>query len=65
MKHGNIHIIGIPEGEEKEQWMENLFVEMMTENSPNLVKVKDTQVQDGQRSKQDGSKEVHNKTHYN
>ena len=24
MKHNNIHIIGIPEGEE-EQWIENLF----------------------------------------
>ena len=25
MKHNNIRIIGIPEGEEEEQWIENLF----------------------------------------
>ena len=25
MKHNNIHIIGIPEGEEEEQGIENLF----------------------------------------
>ena len=35
MKHNNIHITGIPEGE-NEQGIENLF-EKMTENFPNFV----------------------------
>ena len=37
--------MGIAEGEESEQGIENLFEEIMTENFPNLVKKKDTQVQ--------------------
>ena len=36
----------IPEGEETKQGIENLFEEIMTENFPNLVKEKDTQVQE-------------------
>ena len=32
----NICIIGIPEGEEKEQEIENLFEKIITENFPNL-----------------------------
>ena len=40
--------MGIPEGEESEQVMENLFEEIMTENFPNLVKEKVTQVQEAQ-----------------
>ena len=35
IKCDNIHIIGILEGEEKEQGIENLFEEIMTENFPN------------------------------
>ena len=42
MKHNNLHIMGIPEGEERAQEIENLFEEIMTENFPNLVKEKDT-----------------------
>ena len=49
MKQNNICIIGIPEGEESEQGIENIFEEIMTENSPNLVKEKDVQVQESQR----------------
>ena len=37
-KHANIQIIGMPEGEEKEQEVENLFEKIMKENSPNLAK---------------------------
>ena len=29
MKHNNIHIIGIPEGEEEEQGIEKLFEKVM------------------------------------
>ena len=41
MKHNNILIIGIPEGEETEQSMKNLFEEIITKNFPNLVKERD------------------------
>ena len=37
MKHNNIHIIGIPEGEKEEQGIENLFEKVMMQNSPNLM----------------------------
>ena len=45
MKHNNIHIIGIPEGEE-EQGTENLFEEVMMENFLNLMREKVTQIQE-------------------
>ena len=48
MKHNNIRIIGIPEGEEKEQGIETLFEKIITENFPNLEKEKTTQVQEAQ-----------------
>ena len=37
-KCSNIWIIGVPEGEEEEQDMENLFENIMKENFPNLAK---------------------------
>ena len=37
-KHSNIQIIGVPEGEQEEQEMENLFEKIMKENFPNLIK---------------------------
>ena len=46
VKHNNIHIIGIPEGEEEEQGIENLFKKVMMENFPNLMKEKVTQIQE-------------------
>ena len=49
MKHNNIQIIGIPEGEEKEQGIENLFEKVMMENFPNLRREKVTQIQETQR----------------
>ena len=45
----NICIIGLPEGEEKEQEIGNLFEKIMKENFPNLVKEMDMQVQEAQR----------------
>ena len=48
MKRNNIHIIGIPEGEE-EQGIENLFEKVMMENFPNLMREKVTQIQETQR----------------
>ena len=38
LKHTNIHIMGVPEGEEREQEIENPFEKVMTGNSLNLVK---------------------------
>ena len=40
---------GVPEGEEKEQEIRNLFEKIMKENFPNLVKEIDMQVQEAQR----------------
>ena len=40
MKHNNIRIIGIPEGEEEEQDIENLFEKLILENFPNLMRKK-------------------------
>ena len=49
-KHSNIWIIGVPEGEEQEQEIENLFENIMEENFPNLAKEIDFQeVQEAQR----------------
>ena len=48
-KRSNIHIIGMPEGEEKEQETGNLFERIVKENFPDLVKEIDMQVQQPQR----------------
>ena len=40
----------MPEGEEKEHKIENVFEEIMKENFPNLVKEIDIQVQEAQRT---------------
>ena len=45
-KKSNTHIIGVPEREEKEQEIGNLFEKIMRENFPNLVKEIDIQVQE-------------------
>ena len=38
LKRSNIRIIGVPEGEEEEQKIENLFEQIMKENFPNLAR---------------------------
>ena len=49
-KCSNIRIIGVPEGEEEDQQIENLFEQIMKENFPNLAKEIDFQeVQEAQR----------------
>ena len=37
-KCSNIQIIGVPEGKEEEQEIENLLEQIMKENFPNLAK---------------------------
>ena len=49
IKWANLCIIGIPEGEEKEKGIENIFEEIMAENFPNL-KETDIKIQEAQRA---------------
>ena len=64
-KHSNNWIIGVPEGEEEEQKIENLFEQIM-KNFSNLVKETDFQeVQEAQSLKEVGPKEEHTKAHHN
>ena len=56
----------MPEGEDEEQELENLFEQVMKENFPNLAKELDMQVQDTQSvSKEVGSKKKHTTSHHN
>ena len=49
IKCTNIHIIGVPEGEEREKGAEKIFEEIIVENFPNMVKEIGTQVQEVQQ----------------
>ena len=49
IKRNNIHIIGVPEGEEREKGPEKIFEEIIVENFPNMGKEIATQVQEAQR----------------
>ena len=63
-KQDNLCIIGIPEWEEKEKWIENVFEEIVSE----LSKSKGNCYQDtGNREgpKQCEPKQAHTKTYYN
>ena len=48
-KWTNIHIIGVPEGEEREKGPEKISEEIIAENFPNMGKETVTQVQEAQR----------------
>ena len=62
----SIWIVGVPEGEEEEQEIENLFEQIMKENFPNLAKEIDFQeVQEAQSAKEVGPKEAQTKAHHN
>ena len=67
-KHSNILIIGVPEGEEEEQQIENLFEQIMKENFPHLAKeIEFQEVQEAQRvpKKWDPRKHTPSKAHHN
>ena len=50
LKHSNIQIIWVAEGEEQQQEIKNLFEQIMKENFPNLAKETDFQeVQEAQK----------------
>ena len=65
MKSSNIRIIGILEGEEEEQGIENLFEKVIIEIFPNLVTEKDTNPGITESPNQEEPKEAHCKTHHN
>ena len=44
IKCTNIHIIGVPEGGERERRVKKVFDEIMNENFPNLKKETDIQI---------------------
>ena len=48
MKCNNIYIIGIPEGEEEEQGIENISEKVTMENYPNLMREKVAQIQESE-----------------
>ena len=48
IKHNNIRIIGVPEGEEKDKGPEKILEEIIVENFPNMGKEIATQVQEVQ-----------------
>ena len=49
VKRTNIHIIGVPEGEEREKETEKIFQEITAKNFPNMEKEPLTQIQEAQR----------------
>ena len=49
IKLNNIHIIGVPEGEEREKGPEKIFEEIIVKDFPNMGKEIATQVQEVQR----------------
>ena len=66
-KRSNIWIIGVPEGEEQQQEIENLFEQIMKENFPDLAKEIDFQeVQETQTApkKWDPKRNEHTKAHH-
>ena len=64
IKHTNIIIIEVPEGEEREKAAENIFEDMIAKTFPKLGK--ETDISPGVQSpKQDQPKEDHTKTHCN
>ena len=65
MKRNNIGIIGISEGEEEEQGIENLLETVMIEHFPNLMREKVTQIQEIESPNQVENKEAPFKTHHN
>ena len=64
-KCSNIWIIGVSEGEEEDQEIENLFERIMKGNFPNLAKEINIKAQTAQSPKQIGPKEDHTKTYHN
>ena len=65
IKHTNIHILGAPEGEEREKGPEKIFEEIIAENFPNMGKEIVNQVQEAQSPNRYKPKEDHTETQSN
>ena len=65
IKHTNIHIIRVPEGQGGEKRPEKIFEEIIAENFLNLGKEIVNQVQEVQSPRLDKPKEEHTETHSN
>ena len=65
MKRNNIRIIEIPEREEEEQGIENLFEKVMKENFPNLMTENITQIQETQKVPSKRNPKRPTSTHHN
>ena len=63
IKHTNIHIIGVPEREEREKGPEKIFEEIISEYFPNTGKKIVKQVQEAQSPRNEKPKEEHTETH--
>ena len=50
VKHNNIRIIGVPEGQEREKGTEKIFQEIIAKNFPNMGKEPLTQMQEATMS---------------
>ena len=61
----NIHIIWVPEGEEREKGVENIFDEITAENFLMLKKETYSGTGSTESPKQDEHKETPNKTYHN
>ena len=65
IKRTNIHIIGVPEGEEREKGPEKIFENIIAEKFHNMGKEIVNQVQEVQSPRQDKPKKEHTKTYSN
>ena len=63
VKCTNICIIGVPEGEERENGPKKVFEEVRAENFPTMGKEIVNQVQEAWSPRQDKPKEEHTETH--
>ena len=66
-KYPNIRFIGVPEAEEEDQEIENLFEKILKENFPKLMKENILPGSPGssESPKEIGPKKEHTKTHHN
>ena len=63
IKCTNIHIIEVPEGEEREKRPDKIFEEIIAENFPNVGKEINSQVQEAESPMENKPKQEHTETH--